>query len=757
MRRKVFAAALSVAIGGCGDNSNQGPAGPPGDPGEMGTPGTPGTPGEPGKDGTNGAACPVGGGLEAQTEGVSSSAPLSSLVAFTFCDAAGTGATNIADYVKALVGRVATNSIDPNLEFPLAVATTDSVRTIAGLVPDVVVKWLDPLTWDNMTSAATTPRYGANGDYIAFFGDGWTGTPWWNGSDNAGFMWVNHEYVSNGRPQATAAPTGQHLTLARFLSYWGVISGAATSNTWTAGDLAIYTDEYKKQVGGTWMRIVKDPSTAEWSIDKSTLPTRYDATDATLVKVTGLDVSDDTDDNGVALPADVVVGIQGNCSGGMTPWGTIFTGEENVSFSYGDLEAWTSGNRLTAGRGFDPGADVAFTVTPSVSGEFTSGTAAHPRDAYGYLVEIDPGQPPGEFFGKTTAGVGHRKVGYMGRAAWENATFAMGTDWKLIPNQPIVVYSGNDRRSGHIYKFVTTGNYTAGMTKAQTRALLDSGKLYVAHFAGLDNSQGRRLLAGQATPTEQAPGTGQWLELSTTSTAIAPNATALGTPTKTVGQALVDVSWNGIGGFPTDAEVRKALFTASLKIGAMELNRPEDLEYNPYGGPNGTTPRIYVAFTNHSGTVALDQNGVLLAATATQPNRGDRVGGVFAIEETTAATPASSTTFKYWQAWGGNITPGLYAAGDPDNIVIDKNGGVWFGTDGYFGTTSRKSADGLYYLDLDPAHKQTATPTFGLAFRIAAVPSDAEVTAPTFTPGMTSLFMHVQHPGEDIYSAWPAR
>jgi secreted PhoX family phosphatase len=752
LRNGWFLAALCAASGGCGDNASTGPTGPEGPTGPTGSKGEPGDPGTPGTGGVNGAACIAGLGTVTQAEGVPPSAPLSSMIALSFCDAAGTGAANISDYVKRLVALYGQNALPPGLEFPLAAATTDSVRAIRGLVPNVVVKWLDPLTWDNMTTSSVTPRFGANNDYIAFFGDGWQGTPYWQGSDSSGWMWVNHEYMSNSRPRATAAPTGQHLVLARFLSYWGTIAGAPTSNAWTPEDLSVYIDEYKKQVGGTWMHVVRDPATGAWGLDRSQQAYRFDATDSTLVKVTGMDVAADTDDTGAALPPEVVVGIHSNCSGGVTPWGTVMTGEENVAFSYGDLEtAWSSGNRFLAGQGFDPGGNVSFNLAPSPTGEFTSGTAAHPKDAYGYVVEIDPGQPPGEYYGKTTPGVGHRKVGYMGRAAWENATFAMGSDWKLIPNQPVVIYSGNDRRSGHIYKFVSAAPYTPGMTKAEVRALLDAGKLYVAHFAGLDNTQGRRLVGG-ATPTEAAPGSGRWIELSTASAAVAPNAAALGAPTRTVGQALTDVSWNGIGGFPTDNDVRKALFTASLKIGAMELNRPEDLEYNPIG-----TPRLYISFTNHSGTVALDQNGVLIPSTATQPNRGDRVGGIFAVQEDAAATPGSSTTFKYWQAWGGSLTAGLFEAGAPDNLVIDANGGVWFGTDSYFAISSRKSADAVYYLDLDPAHKTTATPTYGLAFRVAAVPSDAEATAPTFSPKMGTLFFDVQHPGEDNQSSWPPR
>lgn len=765
LRTFMLAAALSASPAACGDNSQigpegpEGPAGPVGPQGPAGEDGEDGVDGTPGADGTSGGNCPVGGGLETEAEGVPGAAPLSSMVSLTFCDAAGTGAATIPDYVKALVTRYGQRTMPAGFEFPLAPATTDGVRAIRGLVPDVVVKWLDPLTWENMTSPSVTPRFGANADYIAFFGDGWqnAATPYWQGSDTAGWVWVNHEYVSNDRPRATAAPTGQHLTLARFLQYWGTIAGSATSNAWSDADLTVYVDEYKKQVGGSWFRLTQDPATGAWAIDRSQSPRRYDATDATLVKVTGQEVSPDHDDTGAALPAGVVTGIMADCSGTATPWGTIITAEENVAYAYGDLEtAWSSGNKFRTGQGFDPGANVTFTTTPAPTGELVGPdpNASHPRDAYSYLVEMDPGAAPGEYYGKTTPGVGHRKLGLVGRANWENATFAVGADWKLIPGQPVVMYAGNDRRSGHIYKFVSSQPYQLGMTRPQIRALLDSGKLYVAHFAGLDNTQGRRLMGG-ATPTATAPGTGRWVELSTTSTAIAPNAAALGTATKTVGQALTDVNWNGIGGFPTDGDVRKALFTASLKIGAMELNRPEDIEYNP-ADPSGT-PRLYVAFTNHSGTVALDQGGVLLAPTATQPNRGDRAGGIFAIEESAAATPASSTAFAYWQVWGGNTAGGLFDAGSPDNILIDGDGGVWFGTDGYFGASGRRSADGVYYLDLDPAHRTTPVPTYGLAFRVAAAPSDAEATGPAFTPGMGTLFFNVQHPGEDILSSWPAR
>src|SRR5262249_7781039 len=156
---------------------------------------------------------------------------------------------------------------------------------------------------------------------------------------------------------------------------------------------------------------------------------------------------------------------------------------------------------------------------------------------------------------------------------------------------PIVYYGTDDRRGGRIYKFVSNANYTAGMTRAQIRALLDNGRLYAAHFAGLDVTTGNTMAATGVAPNEGAPGAGQWVELSVTSTQSAPNAAALGVPTKTVGAALQDVNWNSIGGFPTNDDVRRALFTVSGKLGIMELNRPEDIEWNPRDLSG--TPRIY--------------------------------------------------------------------------------------------------------------------------------------------------------------------
>lgn len=701
-------------------------------------------------------------------------APLSSMVAIT-------SRVSIPDRVAQLVEQYAAGKIPEEGGFPLPNTISDTVRSLEGTQSQVVVKWLDPLTKD---SDADSPRFGANADFICFFGDGWdadwtegaVGTgPTLSGDSTKGWIWVNHEYISNAYPTTTSAPAGQHLTYAQFLHNKGVMSDV-TSDTWSQEKVDEYIRRHKTQVGGSWFRVVKNRF-GQWYVDLDAENRRYDATSNTLATVTGYQLTRaGHDDAGNALAEGVTVGITGDCSGGQTPWGTVITAEENVQGYYGDFETcWTSRNRFVEGQGFDAGSMITFNPVPGDSdgqafGRISDPSGRHDRDHYGFLTEIDPGAASNKYYETVMDGgdgVGHRKIGAAGRVRWENATVVTDETFSLIPGQPIVIYGGNDRRSGRIYKFVSNGNFEEGMNRAQVRALLDEGKVYAGHFAGLDHKTGITLYdaenpdGGGIVPTEEAPGQGRWILMDINNTEDeAPNAPALGAGT-TVGAALQDVNWNGIGGFSSTNAVLGAMFTAANKLGLAELNRPEDLEWNPLD-PSGT-PRLYAAFTNHTRPAANNQQGVLDENT---PSRADNDGSIFAIQEANASNAGSSKTFTYWRIWRGYRpdTTGeaaLFAASDPDNLAIDKNGGLWFGTDGNAGSTGDTRSDAIYYLDMNPKHKDTDNgkrATYGKAFRVAASPGDSEATGPWFTPDGTTLFFNVQHPGEDSSSTpstWP--
>jgi secreted PhoX family phosphatase len=332
--------------------------------------------------------------------------------------------------------------------------------------------------------------------------------------------------------------------------------------------------------------------------------------------------------------------------------------------------------------------------------------------------------------------------------------------------------------------------YTNGMTKAQVRALMDSGKIYVAHFAEFDNTTGYQLKGG-VVPTESAPGTGTWIGLSVDNhTQVAPNAEMMvsgnasrlalwGAMAKatSVGNALLDINWNGLAGFPSDNFVKTSLFTAAAKIGVMELNRPEDIEWNPKATKlNGeTVARLFVAFTKHGRANQLNQDGIRYvgdASTDTWGNyhneihdantiRDDAVGSIFAMEESNTTAPGSSMSFSYWRVFfgTGKSKTGVSDVANPDNLMIDADGGLWFGTDGNYSTNG--TSDGLYYLDLDPAHRSgqsgISTETYGIAYRVIAGPSDSESTGPAFSSDMKTIFFSVQHPGESAVSTWPQK
>lgn len=754
---------------------------------------------------------------DSATDSISTRA-LSSMVAVSL--EPGSGFDDIPSYTKDMVDRYAKGEAIEG--FPLAVPSRsdDFAGVLGGLQQNVVVRWFDAITPD---LAPDAPRFGSNNDYLAYFGDGWDSDwvdgavgsgPMFNGSPDAAWLWSNHEYISNNEPLPTVAPTGQYMTLATFLAENSLIPilDPTDAAAWTPSVVDEHILWEKRQHGGSWLRVERKDD-GSWRLVPHPDAKRYDSTDATLARVTGYTLGEqDTDDSGAPLPQDVVVGITADCSGGQTPWGTIITAEENAQSQWGDLEATYVSSRqfVLDNPNFSAGANIAPEFAASEDSEFgrnSDPATTHNRDVYGFLVEIDPGQPAGEFYESASDGgdgVGHRKVGSMGRARWENVDTVTNTEQGLIAGQPIVMYAANDRRAGRVYKWVSDGAYMPGMTRAEVRALLDTGKLFVGHWSDLDaltgltrydpaatscssdallngDDDGTAVTVRENCPglTEEEPGAGVWIELSVDNVAqTVPNAEANGAGTS-VGAALQDVNWNGIGGFASDNDILSALFTASQKLGVRELNRPEDVEWNPHD------QTLYVAFTYHGRTIGMKQDGTLIFRnTNGEPvdidgnvldpgeplaergianlhtfERADNFGSIFAVKET-GGDPATSTTFSFYPVFFGSQGDSPLDTARPDNLSIDAVGGVWFGTDGNTSGSTNASADGIHFLDLNPDHKEgvegIVNPTYGRAFRILHSANDAEATGPAWNSTMDTIFYNAQHPGEFRDSSWPS-
>lgn len=135
------------------------------------------------------------------------------------------------------------------------------------------------------------------------------------------------------------------------------------------------------------------------------------------------------------LDSTVAIGTLANCAGGKTPWGTVLTCEENYDIFYGDVTFENKERKFIETnkyRWFD-----YFPLPP---------------EHYGWVVEIDP------MTGKAV------KRNALGRFEHECATV------KISKNKKAVVYMGEDRKFGFIYKFISDKGLS-----------LESGTLYVAN------------------------------------------------------------------------------------------------------------------------------------------------------------------------------------------------------------------------------------------------------------------------------------
>ncbi|MFY9511361.1 MAG: PhoX family phosphatase, partial [Rubrivivax sp.] len=173
-----------------------------------------------------------------------------------------------------------------------------------------------------------------------------------------------------------------------------------------------------------------------------------------------------------------VLGTLNNCAAGMTPWGTYLSGEENWAGYF------AGGDNLTADQRRWGLRKDAFYRWPEFDERFDA--RKHPNEfhRFGWVVEIDPGDPASTPVKRTA----------LGRAAHEGAWIGVTADNRAV------VYSGEDARFEYIYKFVSRDRIQPGGAKANA-SMLDHGTLYVARFDADGSGRWLPLLHGQGPLT----------------------------------------------------------------------------------------------------------------------------------------------------------------------------------------------------------------------------------------------------------------
>ena len=133
---------------------------------------------------------------------------------------------------------------------------------------------------------------------------------------------------------------------------------------------------------------------------------------------------------------------------------------------------------------------------------------------------------------------------------------------------------------------------------------------------------------------------------------------------------------------------------------------------------------------------------ILISLTNNKPKK-DFHGSILKIKETNGKFDA--LTFSASTFIAGGEETGLTC---PDNLAFDLAGNLWITSD--ISGSSMNKKDNQYTsfknnaLYVIPRHGKDA----GNVIRVASAPKDAELTGPWFSPDGKTLFLSVQHPGE---------
>ncbi|MFD0820714.1 PhoX family protein, partial [Micromonospora zhanjiangensis] len=394
-----------------------------------------------------------------------------------------------------------------------------------------------------------------------------------------------------------------------------------------------------------------------------------------------------------------VVGTLNNCAGGLTPWGTVLSGEENFNqyFVGGDGAPEELKSKL---------ARYGISTTdryPSGSRRWDRvderfDLSKHPNEAhrFGWVVEVDPFDPQAR----------PRKHTALGRVKHEGANVVVAA------NQHVVAYMGDDERFDYLYKFVSDNRYLKGQSwvaRKNNLALLESGTLYVAKF---DYTSAAEVDGSGRLPSDGAfNGTGQWIKLVRGTTSYVPGMTA--------------------------AEVLTFTRLAGDKVGATKMDRPEDVE------PSRVTGKIYVALTNNTDRGKAGK----AAADEVNPRNANKHGQILEITEDRGDHTGTTFTWSLPIVCGDPSDPSTYFAGYdksqvspiscPDNVAFDGAGNLWIATDG----NALGGNDGLFATAVEG-------PERGHLKQFLTVPLGAETCGPFITSDNRSVFVAVQHPGE---------
>jgi secreted PhoX family phosphatase len=654
-----------------------------------------------------------------------------------------------------------------------AKSLADVVAVPSGYSVTVLYRLGDPINAvtgafaNNGTDANYSSRAGDHHDGMSYFGLASTGNAPDPNNSSRGLLVLNHENIN----QPYLHP-----------------NGATTANG------ARPTAEVLKEMECHGVSVVEIArANGNWSYVQA------GALNRRVTPFTPTDFSGPVKGSALLFTAFSPTGIAGrgtinNCANGTMPWGTYLTNEENWAGYFrrdaGDnarrtaalgAKAVTAFTRYGLNTGSNDGLRAGnyswTTAAAPAAGDTTiakfnatvdaskpangTGDFRNEPNQYGWVVEIDPFDPNSTPRKRTALGRMNHEGCWPGRA---------------IAGVKPAFYMGDDAQNEYIYKFVSATPWAAADASASSRLAigdkyLDAGTLYVAKF--------------------NADGSGQWLPL-------------------VFGQNGLTAS-NATYAFADQADVLTHARLAGDVLGATRMDRPEWTAINPVTG------EMYCTLTNNSSRTTANTDapnprayidpklpqGDLVNAdppTTAQATRGNANGHIIRLRETGDTTEATAFTWDIFAFGAGadlnaqNINlSGLDASNDfssPDGLFFGRSSNVtgqatpvlWIETDdgaytdvtncmllaaipGTVGDGTSRTITNTIPPATGPVTTGTATTRVGKApgatlKRFLVGPKECEITGIDTTPDGRSLFVNIQHPGENgnpsnITSHWP--
>lgn len=634
----------------------------------------------------------------------------------------------------------------------------DALTVPAGYTATVLYRLGDPLNANtpayanNGTDTGFSARAGDHHDGMSFFGLAATGTTPDANSSTRGVLVMNHENIS----EQYLHPNGVTLTN-------GVRPTAEVVKEIECHGVSVV--EVTRAATGAWSYVQASP------LNRRVTP------------FTPMAFSGPVRGNPLLFTAYSPDGTAGrgtinNCANGMMPWNTYLTCEENWAGYFrrdaGDnarrtaalgaraVQAFTryglntgSGDALRAGNySWTTAAEATsgqtligkLNATTNASQPTTgTGDFRNEPNQYGWCVEIDPYDPASTPRKRTALGRMNHEGCWPGR---------------VIAGVKPAFYMGDDAQNEYIYKFVSNTVWSAADATAASRLAigdkyLDAGTLYVAKF--------------------NADGSGEWIAL-------------------VHGQNGLNAS-NPLYAFADQADVLTHCRLAGDAVGATKMDRPEWTAVNP------ATGEMYCTLTNNSSRApaqvdaANPRSYIDRRVNGTQ-STGNANGHIVRLRErgdTTEATAFAWDVYAFGAGSDLDATNINLSSLDASNDFSSPDG-LWFGRpsnasgqvtpvlwiqtdDGAFTDVTNcmmlAAMPGVVgdggtrtITNTGTTATSTATTRIGKApgttlRRFLVGPVGCEITGVDSTPDGRSLFVNIQHPGENgnptnITSIWPA-